>query len=152
MALAAVQLDAVDHGRLDRIQGGGRTCVQLFDQDAIGNVVAEGLKTEFGRSELDVGRPKEAAAIVDDADGLERRGMWQERLPDAERFQHVDRADEQGRRSRVQKPWAIGPRGRTNQGDFGAGMGKSERRGKTRRSGADDGDVTFNRFCQACVP
>ena len=35
----------------------------------------------------------------------------------------------------------VGPRGRTNQGDFGAGMGKSERRGKTRRSGADDGDV-----------
>ena len=53
--------DAVDIRRLKQGEGGGGMAVQHLDQRGIGDVVAESLKPELARRELDVRRAQETA-------------------------------------------------------------------------------------------
>ena len=73
--LARIKRDMPDACRDDRGQHLLRARVKPLDQRGVGDVVAEGFEPELARLELDVRRPEQAPRGVDDADGLERRGL-----------------------------------------------------------------------------
>ena len=78
--------------------------------------------------------------------------MGLEIVEHAERPQHVDRALEQGRRSRVEALRALRQRRIADERHARAGMGKRKRRRQARRPGADDRDVALIRDHQAPAP
>ncbi len=61
--------DAIDRHRMMGNGFGARAPVQRLNEDAVGDVVTEGLEPELACPELDVRRPEQSAGIVDDADG-----------------------------------------------------------------------------------
>ena len=104
--------------RLQDVLGAG---IEPFDERGIADVVAEGRKPELACRELDVRRPQEAGRCIDDANGFERGGVGQKRVPDAERPQQFDRAFKQCRGSRVESSRSL-DRGRPDQSDLPADM------------------------------
>ena len=106
------ELDALDICGIERGHAVGGLRVQHVDEHAVGDVVAEGVEAKLACPEFDVRRAKQAARGIDDANGLERRGMGQDRLPDAKRLQHVDRAFQKRRGPRVERLRAVGQGGR----------------------------------------
>ena len=76
--------DAVDIRRLKQGEGGGSLAVQHLNQRGVGDVVAESLKPELVRRELDVRRAQETAGRIDDPDRFQRRRMRAEEHPTAQ--------------------------------------------------------------------
>ncbi len=95
------EFDALDICGIERSHTVGGLRVQDVDEHAVGDVKAEGVEAKLACPEFDVRRAKQAARGVDDANGLERRRMGQDRLPEAKRLQHVDRAFQERRGPRV---------------------------------------------------
>ena len=94
-----------------------------------------------GNASYSTGTIPKVVGGIDDADGLERRRIWRDRIPHAERPQEVDRARQQRGRARI-----AGPRSRlhgrgTDERDIGPDMSQRERGGETGRAGPDHGYV-----------
>ena len=138
--VAAIELDVGDARRDDRGQDLLRAGIKRIGESGVGDVVAEGGKPELARLELDVRRAQETARRIDDADGLQRRGVAREPLPDTESLQEIDRACEQRRRSRLDRASARCRRW-TDRYDLGAHMRQRQRGNEARGAGADHGNI-----------
>ena len=117
-----------------------RAGIERLDERGVGDVVAERVKPELARLELDVRRAQQAARSIDDADGLERRRVRASRSQTPSAF---SRSTELVSSAAVLV--STGPRARrgrrTDHDDIGAHMRQRQRGDEPRRAGADHGNV-----------
>jgi hypothetical protein len=120
-------------GQVHIFPGGLR---QPFDERRVLDVPAEGVETDFMGGEGYRRRPEEAARIVHDSHGRERRGVRRQPGPDTQGLEETDRAVEQGHRAPVppgvQSADESRPEAVTGEGKGGA---------QADGAGAHDGNV-----------
>jgi len=113
---------------------------QRRDQRAIVDVVAELLDADFIAVEADLGRPDQAAGVIDQSHHLQRRGTVLATPPDVEPIEQVDGRAEQGRGAIV----GIGDAA-SEQGGSGAAIGERNCCGEAGRPAPDDDRVESHR-------
>ena len=136
---------ATSHLRADRIglvveprQRGklGGALLQRGDQEAVFDIVAKFVETDFVGRKPHLGRADQAAGIVDQAHRLQRRRLVLAARPDIQLLQEIDGAAQQRGGAIVGIGRAAGDQGRGR-----AGLRQRDRGRKSGRAAADHDDV-----------
>ena len=131
------------HGRRWQMAEPGRSLgrrVEGRNQGRVGDVRAEVCKAQLGGLKQDLGSPQQVAAIIDDANGGQRRRRVPAQAPNPQVFEQRDARGQQGGGARV-----LGRArrivGRRNQRDLAPERVERERAGKAGRPSSDDGNL-----------